>query len=550
MIEHIKQQIKSKLEQQLSTDQVVVETPKKGFADLAIPLFGYVKSKQIKMDLAYQTFADILGNEETIETIELSGGFLNIYLNRKLLSDIILTNEQTFDIGQGKTIVIDYSSPNIAKSFGVGHLRSTVIGNALKNIYLALGYQVIGINHLGDWGTQFGRMIVAYQKWGDEAKIKKNPIVELQKLYVYFHEQEQEDPSLTQAARDAFLELEKGNPEYTKLWETFRAESLKEFMKIYDLLGVSFDSYAGEAFYNDKMDAAVEKLAEKRLLKIDQGATIVDLGEAYPPALIKRSDGGTLYITRDLAALLYRYETYHFDKILYVVGNEQRLHLNQLKALSNLLDYDFQIEHINFGLILVDGKKMSSRKGKFKKLDSVIKKAIKQAKEAISEKNPNLKHKAKIAASVGIGAIIFNDLKNDRHLDIEFNIDNMLRFEGQTGPYLQYTSVRIASILREHPLDVTKADKTVYEQDHYFEIIKLLGTWSQTLKRAADQNAPSVISRYLLSLAQSFNKFYGQQRIAVEDETIKQANLLFIFAIRSKLNQGLAILGIDSLEEM
>ena len=557
MIETIKRQLKDKLEQHFQIEGVVVEEPKKGLADLAVPLFAYVKIWKISPIEVFKKFETVLKNEEIIEKIEFINGFLNIYIQRGPLAKEILfkIHEQKNDYGNqeaghGQTVAMDYSSPNIAKSFGVGHLRSTVIGNALKNIYKKMGYQVVSINHLGDWGTQFGKMIVAYQKWGNEKKIKKDPIKEMQKLYVRFHDEEKTNPDLEQEARDVFRALELKDETYTKLWTWFKEESLREFSELYELLGVQFDYNTGESFYNDKMDAVVEELEDKGLLKIDDGATIVDLGENLPPALIKRTDGATLYMTRDVAALLYRHQTYHTDHVLYVVGNEQILHFKQLQAITDLMGYHFNVDHINFGLVLIDGKKMSTRGGKFKRLEDVIKQAIDGAKEAIASKNPNLKDQDMVAKAVGIGAIIFNDLKNEKHADIDFNLDNMLKFEGQTGPYLQYSSVRIASILRENTLDINNINFSYFSETDYFEIIKLLGQFPYVVEKSQQNNAPNIIARYILSLAQGFNSFYGKQRINVEDLGHKNANLLFIESIQTVINEGLRLLGIQSLSEM
>lgn len=557
MIENIKKRIKQTIESDHNLDSVVVEAPKKGVADLAVPLFQFAKLWQTNPLEVYKRFESSLKGLEEISEIEFTNGFLNIYLERKQLSQQILNQihqeEENYGqthFGLGQTVVIDYSSPNIAKSFTVGHLRSTMIGNALKHIYRKCGYEVVGVNHLGDWGTQFGKMIVAYELWGDEKTVHDNPIQELQKLYVKFHDAAEEDPILEQKARDVFRELELGNEAYTKLWKWFREESLKEFMKMYELLGVDFESYHGEAFYNDKMDAVVEEMEAKNILKVDEGATIIDLGEDMPPALIKKSDGATLYVTRDVAAVLYRHKTYHANHLLYVVGNEQQLHFKQLQLVTNLLGYDIKIEHINFGLVLIDGKKMSTRGGKSKRLEDVIDQAIEGAKEAILAKNPNLKDKNHVARAVGVGAIIFNDLKNEKHLDVDFNLENMLKFEGQTGPYLQYSSVRIESILRENALNVDLVDPTYYQEDHYFEVTKMLAQFPNTIERAKENNAPSLIARYIISLAQGFNSFYGKQRINVEDEGHKQANLYFIKAIQLVLNEGLRLLGMTSLKEM
>lgn len=555
MIEKIKLQLKSEIELKLDVTDVIVETPKKGGADLAMPLFAMAKQlRKSPMDIFNTIKSDILSHSD-VEDVVFLNGFLNITLKRgKVAKDILNTiylEEENY--GQlpnnNKVVCIDYSSPNIAKSFSVGHLRSTVIGNSLRRIYEKRGYKVFGINHLGDWGTQFGKMIVAYQKWGNKEDIEKDPIDELQKLYVRFHEEEANDPTLEQQGRDAFKKLEDNDPEYIELWRWFREESLKEFMTMYDILNVTFDSYNGEAFYNDKMDRIVEMLESKNLLKVDEGATIVEL-ENMTPALIKRSDGATLYMTRDLAALIYRYENYHFDKMLYVVGNEQRLHFEQLKAITNLMGYNFDIEHVNFGLILLDGKKMSTRGGKTKKLDAVIAQAVEFAKAAILEKNPNLNNQDEVAKAVGVGAIIFNDLKNERHLDVDFNLENMIKFEGQTGPYVQYSSVRIASILKNQTIDLNLVDESFYKLDHYFDIVMLLSQFPQIVDRAIEQNSPSTIARYLLQLSQAFNSFYGKQKVIVEDKGHLNANLLFVKAIRTVINEGLRLIGMTALDEM
>jgi len=558
MIESLKQLIREKIESEYNVEGLVVEEPKKGLADISVPLFQYAKLWKASPVDVYNKFSSALSEIEEIEKLEFSNGFLNVYLKRKKLAEsilkMILVNQEHYgqsNVGKGKTVVMDYSSPNIAKSFSVGHLRSTMIGNALKNIYNKSGYRVVAVNHLGDWGTQFGKMIVAYQLWGNEELIRSNPIIELQKLYKRINDEEKVDEELTQKARDAFRKLEQGDPEYIKLWQWFRDESLREFMEMYELLDVQFDSFHGEAFYNDKMDRVVDMLEEKGLLIVDEGATIVDLSaNDLPPALIKKSDGATLYITRDVAAILYRYETYNADKLLYIVGNEQQLHFKQLKAVTDLMGYNFDLEHVNFGLVLVDGKKMSTRSGKFTRLDDVIKQAILDAKEAITSKNPDLKDQDMVSRKVGVGAIIFNDLKNERHLDVDFNLANMLKFEGMTGPYLQYSSVRIESILRENQLDLNDLDASYYEEDHYFEVIKQLAQFPHIILRAQENNAPSIIARYVTALAQGFNSFYGKQRINVEDAKHKNANLLFIQSIQIVINEGLRILGISPLKEM
>ncbi len=552
MIDLIKQRIKTVLDH----DDVVIEAPKKGMADLAVPLFAHARKQGVSPKVVYDKVAEVVQDIPEIVRTEFSNGFLNIFLVRSVVGEVILkdilSRDHTYgtsDEGKDKTVVMDYSSPNIAKRFSVGHLRSTMIGNALRHLYEKGGYKVVSINHLGDWGTQFGKMIVAYRLWGDDTLIKANPIDELQKLYVCFHKAAEDDAVLEQQARDALLKLEQGDSETVMLWQWFKDESLREFMDMYDLLGVSFDAHAGESFYNDKMEPVVEQLDKLGLLRIDEGATIVDL-EDMPPALIKRSDGATLYMTRDLTALLYRHVTYHFDKIIYVVGNEQKLHFRQLKALSDKMGHDFDLVHVNFGLVLVDGKKMSTRSGRYARLEDVVNQAIADAKTAIMAKNPNLQDKDDVAKAVGIGALIFNDLKNERHLDIDLNLEHMLTFEGHTGPYLQYSGVRIASILKDSTLDLVKADMSAYEENHYFEVVKLLAQFPEIIEKARLQHAPNMLARYLINLAQSFNTFYGKEKILVEEEGRLQANLLFIKAIQIVLFEGLRLLGITPLDEM
>ncbi len=566
MIDTIKQEIKQKLEAYYKekydvTLQIVVEEPKKAeLGDISVPMFAIVKVLRKPMpEIVNEALETIKSFDLPISDIKSVGAFVNLFVDKEKLSKAILieaikndSNYGASTIGCGKNVTLDYSSPNIAKSFSIGHLRSTMIGNSLKLILQKCGYNTYSINYLGDWGTQFGKMIVAYKKWGDLAKIKADPINELTALYVKFHEEAEKDPSLEDDAREAFRKMELQDKEYLDLWKWIREESLKESAQIYDLLDISFDSYNGEAFYNDKMDAVVDELEQKGLLVEDQGAKIVNLGDDMPPALIKRSDGGSLYITRDLAAVFYRKKEYKFDKILYVVGNEQKLHFEQLKRLISKMGYDFsdQVNHVNFGLYLTNGKKASTRKGNVVKLYDVLMTAIGLAKKQIEEKNPNIENKDEIAKNVGIAAIVFADLKNFRGLDIEFNIQDAVKFEGQTGPYLQYTGVRIASILRGKEFDYNNIDQKLFTKPHYFELVKLISDFKSTIERAANEAAPSVVAKYLLTLAASFNKFYSIEKINVEDEVIRNTNFCLAKAIRIVLNEGLRLLGINYLEEM
>ena len=490
MIDTIKQEIKNKLEAYYKEKynvelQIVVEEPKKAeLGDISVPMFAVVKTLRKPMPEIVSEAIEVINSFNLpISDLKAVGAFVNLFVDKEKLSKAILidaikndSNYGKSEIGLNKNVTLDYSSPNIAKSFSIGHLRSTMIGNSLKLILQKCSYNTFSINYLGDWGTQFGKMIVAYKKWGNLDKIKADPINELTALYVKFHEEAEKNPSLDDEAREAFRKMELKDQEYLDLWKWIREESLKESAQIYDLLDITFDSYNGEAFYNDKMDAVVDELEEKGLLTLDQGAKIVNLGDDMPPALIKRSDGGSLYITRDLAAVFYRKKEYKFDKILYVVGNEQKLHFEQLKRLISKMGYDFadEVYHVNFGLYLTNGKKASTRKGNVVKLYDVLMTAINLAKKQIEEKNPNIKNKDEIAKNVGIAAIVFADLKNYRGLDIEFNIQDAVKFEGQTGPYLQYTGVRIASILRDKSFDINNIDKSLFAKAHYFELAKMV----------------------------------------------------------------------------
>lgn len=566
MINKIKQNLKALLEEyylnKYNTNvSIVVEEPKNAsLGDISIPLFSVVKILRKPMPQLVSEAVDFIKTTNLpILNITNSGAFININIDKAklslaIISDTLKKEEHYGDskIGNGKNVTLDYSSPNIAKSFSVGHLRSTMIGNSLKLILQKCGYNTFSINYLGDWGTQFGKMIVAYKKWGNKEEILKDPINNLTSLYVKFHEESEKNPELEDEAREAFRQMEFKNPEYLDLWKWIREESLKESKQIYDLLEITFDSYNGEAFYNDKMDSVIEELESKNLLKLDQGASIVDLGDDMPPALIKRSDGGSLYITRDLAAVFYRKKEYKFDKILYVVGNEQKLHFEQLKRLIDKMGYDFkdEIEHVNFGLYLSGGKKMSTRKGNVTKLYDILQKSISMAYDIISTKSPNLKNKEEIAKYVGISAIVFADLKNFRGLDIEFDLEQAVKFEGQTGPYLQYTSVRIASILKDKTFDINNCDSTLFEKPHYFEIVKQISQFQSTIERAANETSPSIIAKYLLSLAASFNKFYSLEKINSDDEIIRNTNFALAKAVRIVLNEGLRLLGIHYLDEM
>ena len=554
--EQIKQDVYNALKQEIDVTSIIVENPKdRKMGDYAVPCFVLARTlRKSPMDIASLIKDNLdLTNYDKVEVV---GGYVNLFLKRdalvKTVIETVLAEKSHYgnsEIGKDKTIVIDYSSPKIAKPFGIGHLRSTVIGNAIKNICLKNGYHVVGVNHLGDWGTQFGKLICAYEKWGNEEEIKKNPIAELSKLYIMFHEKAELDPTLDDEARKYFKDLEDGNEKVLKLWEWFKDESLNEFKKTYDLLGLTeFDSYNGEAFYNDKMESVVAELEAKQLLEVDDGASIVSL-EDMPPALIKKSDGATLYITRDLATAFYRKKTYNFDESLYVVGNEQSLHFQQLKAVLTKMGYSWSADmhHINFGLMLQGGKKMSTRKGKTVRLHDVLVEAIELAKDYIKD-NPEI-NKDEVSRQIGIGAVIFNDLKNYRTNDIEFNLEDTLKFEGETGPYVQYTYARIISLLsKKENIEIDYSQITVTDLVWY--LIQKLNDFNEIIRLAKVNYDPSLIAKYAIDLSQDFNKFYANEKIIEDNLNNKEFKLVVSEAVSIVLEECLSILGIKAPKKM
>ncbi|WP_445321725.1 arginine--tRNA ligase [Oceanobacillus sp. FSL W7-1309] len=535
----------------------LIEKPKfEEQGDLAFPCFTLAKELRKAPNIIAQELAEKI-DHPILEKVVADGPYVNAFLNKRMVSKHALTSilkdgsaYGSINYAEKKNITIDFSSPNIAKPFSMGHLRSTVIGNSLANIVEKCGYQAIRINHLGDWGTQFGKLIVAYKLWGNEARVKEEPIQELLKLYVQFHAEAENDSRLEDDARAWFKKLEDGNEEALSLWTWFRDESLQEFGKIYNLLGVHFDSYHGEAFYNDKMERIVSRLEESDLLQLSDGAEVVDLAEHdLAPCLIKKSDGATLYATRDLTAAVYRQETYKFERSYYVVGHEQSLHFEQIFLVLQKLGYDWakQLTHIPFGFILKDGKKMSTRKGKVVLLEEVIQEAIRLAEQIIAEKNPSLQNKADIAEVVGVGAIIFHDLKNDRQNNIEFSLEDMLKFEGATGPYVQYTHARACSILRKAEYEDT-ATKGLNDS-YSWSVVKLLMEFPAAIERSFNYQAPSQIAKYLIDLSQEFNKYYGNIKILSEDEEL-ESRLGLVKATTIVLKEGLRLLGVKAPDEM
>jgi arginyl-tRNA synthetase len=547
----------------------MLETPKDPkMGDLAFPCFQLAKTLRkappvIAKEVSEQLIPLLKEANAPVGNVQVVGAYINFFLDQQAAAaDVIkaiLTQKEAYgakNIGGGANVTIDLSSPNIAKPFSMGHLRSTVIGNAIANILEKLGYTPVRINHLGDWGTQFGKLIVAYKKWGSEEAVRANPIPELLRLYVKFHDEAKEDPSLEDQGREWFKKLEDGDEEAQALWQWFRDESLKEFNKTYELMGIKFDSLHGEAFYNDKMDRVIKELEEKGLLVEDEGAMVVKLDEYdMPPCLIKKSDGATLYATRDLAAALYRQDTYHFAKAVYVVGNEQRLHFRQVFKVLEKMGYEWAKEmyHIPFGMMLKDGKKMSTRKGKVILLDEVLQAAIDDVKKVIAKKNPTLKNKDKVAEQVGVGAIIFHDLKNYRMNDINFSWEEMLTFEGETGPYVQYTHARANSILRkagyQETTDVTLPEGAL-EGPETWAVVTLLLNFPNVVERAGAEFDPSAVGKYIIDLAQAFNKFYANVRVLAEEEAVRLARLQLVAATALVLKEGLRLLGLEAPAEM
>ena len=546
----------------ISPEQVqqMVEIPKNSqLGDFAFPTFRLAKQlHQAPLKIAQNLAKEV--DSSQFAQVCAQGPYVNFFLQRKDIAattiEEVIKQKNNFGnstVGANSVVTIDMSSPNIAKPMSMGHLRSTVIGNSIALILDKLNYHPVKINHLGDWGTQFGKLMVAYKKWGSEADVKKDPITNLQKYYVKFHKLDKEHPELDEEAREWFKKLENGDEEATQLWQWFRSESLKSFMKVYDELGIKFDSYNGEAFYNDKMDEILDLLEHKGLLQESKGAEIVDLGSDLPPALIKKSDGATLYITRDLAAALYRKRTYHFKKSLYVVGSEQSIHFEQLKAVLAKMGFTWaqDIEHIKFGLITANGKKLSTREGRVILLENVLHDSVQLAQEQIAEKNPTLANKDQVAHAVGVGAVIFHDLKNNRTDNFDFNLEEVVRFEGETGPYVQYTHARAMSILRKAgPQAQDEAEVFDSDVDDVtWEILKQLANFPETVQQAAQLREPSVIAKYALHLAKSFNHYYAQTKVLVDDDQLA-ARLNLVQAVAIVLKEALRLLGVQAPDEM
>ncbi|AWL26941.1 arginine--tRNA ligase [Streptococcus suis] len=537
----------------------LLEKPKSSeMGDIAFPAFSLAK---VERKAPQAIAADIVEKLDTtgFEKVVATGPYVNFFLDKAAISHQVLTDVITekdqygkLNIGQGRNVTIDMSSPNIAKPFSVGHLRSTVIGDALANIHEKLGYKPIRINHLGDWGKQFGMLIVAYKLWGDKAAVEADPISELLKLYVRINAEAEEKPELDDEARQWFKKLEDGDPEAHELWQWFRDESLVEFNRIYDKLDVTFDSYNGEAFYNDKMDEGIQILEEKGLLQESKGARIVDL-ESYnlPPALIMKTDGATLYITRDMATAMYRKRTYDFVKSIYVVGQEQINHFKQLKAVLKEMDFNWSddMTHITFGLVTKDKKKLSTRKGNIILLEPTLDEAISRALTQIEAKNPDLENKEEVAHAVGVGAVKFYDLKTDRDNGYDFDLEAMVSFEGETGPYVQYAYARIQSILRKANFVPSAENDYKLADAESWDIIKHIQNFSNVVERAGDKFDPSLIAKYAINLAQAFNKYYAHTRI-LDESPERDSRLALAYATGLVLKEALRLLGVKAPEKM
>ncbi|WP_247950944.1 arginine--tRNA ligase [Streptococcus cristatus] len=546
-----------------SLDQTAIsnllEQPKSSdLGDIAFPAFSLAKVERKAPQAIAADIAEKI-DPSHFEKVVATGPYVNFFLNKAKISDQVIKEviKEGADYGQqnegnGGNITIDLSSPNIAKPFSVGHLRSTVIGDALSNIFRKMGYNTIKINHLGDWGKQFGLLMVAYKKWGNKEAVEANPIDELLQLYVRINAEIENDPALDDEGRLWFKKLEDGDPEATELWQWFRDESLVEFNRIYELLSVEFDSLNGEAFYNDKMDEAVKILEDKGLLKESKGASIVDLDDVnLPPAMIKKSDGATLYITRDIATAMYRARTYNFVKNVYVVGQEQSNHFRQLKAVLKKMGFDWSDDmiHVDFGLVTKNRQKLSTRKGNIILLEPTLQEAISRAKAQIEEKNPNLENKEAVAHAVGVGAVKFYDLKTDRRNGYDFDLEAMVSFEGETGPYVQYAYARIQSILRKADFKPSLDANYNLNDAESWEIIKLLQDFARVVKRASDNFEPSLIAKYAISLAQAFNKYYAHTRI-LDENPERDSRLALSYTTAVVLKEALRMLGVEAPEKM
>ena len=555
----------------LTEDEIksMIEIPQdQSMGDYAFPCFRLAKTMRKAPNLIAAELAEKLQGQQLFSEVSPVNAYVNMFVSReemmKSTVSEVLEEKENFgrsDIGGNKKVIVEFSSPNIAKPFHIGHIRSTVIGNSLSKIYDALGYDVFKINHLGDYGTQFGKMICAYRRWGNREDVINSPIKTLLGYYTKFHVEVEEHPELEDEARAIFTKLEQGSKEEVELWQWFREESLKEFQRVYDMLGIEFDSYNGESFYSDKMPRFEKELLDKGLLKESNGAQVVDLEEyKLGTALIKKSDGSSLYITRDIAAAVYRKENYDFYKNIYVVATQQNLHFQQLFKILELMGYDWanQCVHVPFGMVRLEEGTMSTRHGRVVFLEDVLNGAIEKTREIIEEKNPNIENLEEITSQVGIGAVVFNELSNNRIKDYTFKWDQILNFDGETGPYVQYTHARCASLLRKAGEDiVAKAQEPknvdfalLAKSDSAYELTKLIYAFPGVVEQAGEKYEPSIITRHIIDIAQCFNKFYHDEHIIVDDEVEKTSKIALVIATKRVIATGIGLLGMKAPERM
>lgn len=559
----ISESIKSEIED-LTLEEItaLIEVPpNKEMGDYAFPCFKLAKIFRKAPNAIAEDLAGKIQPTDDINKIINLGGYVNFFVNKESLAkkviNQVLSEKENYgksEFGKGKTVVVEYSSPNIAKPFHIGHVRTTVIGNALSKIYQSQGYHVEKLNHLGDYGTQFGKLIVAYKLWGDKQAVEKDPIKELLKLYIRFHDEAETKPEMEDEAREWFTKLENGDEEAKDLWQWFRDESLKEFSRVYKLLDIEFDSYVGESFYSDKMPAVIEELKEKNLLEESDGAMIVNLEDSkLPPALIQKRDGSTLYLTRDLASAFYRKKVYDFDKSIYVVGAQQELHFKQCFEIIKRMGYDWYKDmiHVQFGMVALEEGTMSTRKGRVVFLEDVLNQAIDRTRQIIKEKNPDAENIDEVAKAVGVGAVVFQELSNSRIKDYTFSWDRTLSFEGETGPYVQYTHARCCAVLRKagQPVSADINYELLSDQDAA-DVLSVLENFNKSIMTAMKKNEPHIVTRFVLDLAQAFNKFYHNSPILVEDADLRAARLALVEATRQTIENALKILGMKAPQKM
>ncbi|MBQ1959765.1 MAG: arginine--tRNA ligase [Firmicutes bacterium] len=551
---------------ELAEIQSMIEVPQDSkMGDYAFPCFKLAKVMRKAPPLIAKGIAEKIAENSMFEKVEQVNAYVNMFISKEaLVKDVIDavmaegTEYGKTNIGNGDNVIVDFSSPNIAKPFHIGHIRSTVIGNSISKLYRALGYNVIGVNHLGDYGTQFGKMIVAYRLWGNKEDVEREPIKTLLAYYTKFHVEAETNPALEDEARETFARLEAGEPEEKELWQWFRDESLKEFNRVYDMLGITFESYAGESFYSDKMPAVIAEMREKNLLVPSAGAEIVELQQyGLTDAPVLKSDGSSIYITRDIAAAKYRMDTYNFVKDIYVVASQQNLHFQQLKKIIELMGYEWckDIVHVPFGLVSLEEGTMSTRHGRVVFLEDVLTRAVEQTKEIIREKGVNTENIDETAKIVGIGAVVFNELSNNRIKDYVFSWNKVLDFNGETGPYVQYTYARCASVLRNAGEEAVKAAQAGIKAEYItsesaFALAKLIYRLPQVIIEAAEKYEPSILTRHLVDIAQGFNRFYHDEHILVENEDEKAAKLALVLAAKTAIKNGLALLGMEAPERM